>query len=80
LVGIASLDHFACSQLQQPCDGERSASSIGIVPAEVRHVATRTSAQTQGVSGTYWRASDVIGRKMIELKVDAAVAQINGKQ
>ncbi|MBT8099445.1 MAG: creatininase family protein [Gammaproteobacteria bacterium] len=54
-----------------------SSELLYVAPTTVRSDVVRMSVQRPGVSGAYWRASENIGRKMIELKVNAAVNQIN---
>lgn len=57
--------------------GIRDSSELLYVhPASVRRQALRSSNAQAGVHGSHWKASPEIGKKMIELKVNAAVKQI----
>ena len=53
-----------------------SSELLYVEPSTIRQEMIRLSARKAGVSGAYWRASEDIGRKMIDLKVEAAVRQI----
>jgi len=57
--------------------GIRDSSELLFVhPEGVRMESLRISGQRRGVSGSYWKSSSEIGRRMLDLKVAAAVRQI----
>lgn len=49
---------------------------MAVAPNGVRASAQRQTTQTQGATGAYWKANSVIGQKMLELKIEAALKQI----
>lgn len=53
---------------------------LHVAPQTIRSQAMRLSSQQPGVSGAYWRASDDIGRIMLDLKIEAAVRQIRSRR
>jgi hypothetical protein len=53
-----------------------SSELLYVQPGGVRLIALHASGQALGVSGAYWKSSREIGAALLDLKVRAALAQI----
>jgi sterol desaturase/sphingolipid hydroxylase (fatty acid hydroxylase superfamily)/creatinine amidohydrolase/Fe(II)-dependent formamide hydrolase-like protein len=53
---------------------------VAVEPEAVRKTGLRSTRQDRGATGAYWTASPEIGETMLELKIDAALRQIEREE